>query len=223
MALPAGESPSLRYLVKAEPPVKSAPTLSGSITGVVAPTYNLITGEKLQAGDHILGVPSAGLHANGISLVIKRAMALPEQFLTKLPTGRTLGEECLIPIPSYVQLVEALIRSGVDLHAFLPATGDGVGKLAFDKRPFTYRVHSWVPVPPLFQFMRELGVSIEDCLKTFNWGIGFYIFVPSSYVKHVIMKGEHAGYQVYDLGVVEEGSRQTIFEPEGVILPPPGK
>jgi len=29
MALPAGESPALRYLIKAEPPVKSAPSLSG--------------------------------------------------------------------------------------------------------------------------------------------------------------------------------------------------
>lgn len=223
MALPAGESPSLRYLVKAEPPVKSAPVLSGTVVGIVAPRHRLITGKKLRAGDHILGVPSSGLHANGISLVIKRAMTLPEQFLTKLPTGRTLGEECLIPIRSYVNLVEALLEAEVRVHAFLPGTGDGVGKLAFDKRPFTYRIHSWVEVPPLFQFMRELGGTIEDCLKTFNWGIGFYIFVSPNEVERAVSIGQGAGYQLYDIGVVEKGERQVIFEPEGVILPPPGE
>ena len=87
MALPAGESPSLRYLIKAEPPVKSAPSLSGCVTGIIAPRTRLITGEKLRAGDMIIGATSSGLHANGISLVIKRALSLPEQFLIKLPNG----------------------------------------------------------------------------------------------------------------------------------------
>ncbi len=223
MSLPAGESPSLRYLIRAEPPVKSAPSLSGSITGIIAPRENIITGEKLQAGDVILGVPSSGLHSNGISLVIKRVMALPDHFLTKLPTGRTLGEECLIPIPSYVALVETLLQNEVEIHSILPGTGDGVGKLAYDRRSLTYRVHSWVDVPFLFQYMRELGVSLEDCLKTFNMGIGLYFFVPRHEVENIIILGESVGYEVIELGRVEEGERKVIFEPEGITLPPPGE
>jgi len=138
MALPAGESPSLRYLVKAEPPVKSAPSLSGCVTGIIAPFSRLITGEELQVGDCIIGVTSSGLHCNGISLVIKRALDLPEQFLTKLPTGRTLGEEALLPTRSYVALVEALLEAGVNIHALVPGTGSGVSKIAYDKRPFIF-------------------------------------------------------------------------------------
>ena len=92
MALPAGESPSMRYLIRAEPPVRSAPSLGGCVTGVVAPSSRLIGGQKLRAGDHIIGVASSGLHANGISLVIERALALPEKFLTKLPNNHSLGE-----------------------------------------------------------------------------------------------------------------------------------
>ena len=45
MALPAGESPSLKYLIKAEAPVKSAPSLSGCVTGIIWPRSNLITGQ----------------------------------------------------------------------------------------------------------------------------------------------------------------------------------
>lgn len=223
MALPAGESPSLRYLIKAEPPVKSAPSLSGSVTGIIAPSSRLITGRKLQMGDHIIGATSSGLHSNGNSLVIKRALALPEQFLTKLPNGNTLGEETLIPTRSYVRLIEALLKEKVDIHALLPGTGGGVSKVAFDKRSFTYRIHTWVEVPPLFQFMRELGVSLKDCLTTFNWGIGYYIFVPKEEAERTLKIGKAAGYELCDVGRVEEGERCVIFEPEKILLPPPGE
>ena len=135
MALPAGESPSLRYLLKSEAPIKSAPSLSGTVTGIIAPKSRLITGRNLKAGDHIIGVTSTGLHANGISLVIKKALELPDKFLTKLPNGNTLGAEALIPTRSYVALVEALLEANVTINAILPGTGDGVGKIAFDKRP----------------------------------------------------------------------------------------
>ncbi|MBC7836247.1 hypothetical protein H7X87_00500 [Acetobacteraceae bacterium] len=223
MALPAGESPALKYLVKAEPPVKSAPSLSGCVTGIIAPRENIITGTNLKPGDKILGATSSGLHANGVSLVIKKALTLPEQFLTKLPNGNFLGEEALIPTRSYVGLVEALLNAKVEIHALLPGTGSGIAKLAFDSRPATYRVHTWVDIPPLFLFMRELGVSLEDCLKTFNWGIGYYVFVPASAVDAALRVGKNAGYEFIEVGRVEEGERKVIFEPENITLPPPGE
>ena len=223
MALLGGESPALRYLVKAEPPVKSAPSLSVSVIGIIAPPERLITGRELQAGDHIIGVTSSGIHANGISLVIKRALTLKDQFLHLLPNGQTLGEEALIPARSYVALVEALLEAGTHIHSMLPGTGDGVGKIAFDKRSFTYRIRRWVEVPPLFQFMRELGVTLEDCLKTFNWGIGFYIFTSEEDVEKILEIGKKVGYELYALGEVEEGERCVVFEPEKITLPPPGE
>lgn len=224
MALPAGESPALRYLIKAEPPVKSAPSLSGCVTGIIAPSRRLITGEKLRVGDHIIAVKSSGLHANGISLLIKRALTLKDQFLHKLPNGNTLGEEALIPTRSYVALVEALLEAEIDIHAFLPGTGGGVGKVAFDKGPFTYRIHSWFDeIPPLFTFIRELGVSLQDCLTTFNWGGGYYVFVPLGEINRVLEIGRKAGYELLQVGVVERGLRRVIFEPEGIVLSPPGE
>jgi phosphoribosylformylglycinamidine cyclo-ligase len=223
MALGGGESPSLRYLVNAEAPVKSAPSLSGSVTGILAPAHREITGDDLCPGDRIIGVTSSGLHANGISLVIDRVMRLPEHFLTRLPNGRTVGEEALIPTRSYAGLVAAINRS-VEVHKFLPGTGDGVAKLASDKRPFAYRIDNWIDdIPPLFLFMLEQGVSLLDCLKTFNWGIGYYIFVPAHYVDRVISIGRGAGYELFELGFVEEGKRGTHFEPNNLWLPPPGE
>jgi phosphoribosylformylglycinamidine cyclo-ligase len=221
MALPAGESPALRYLIKAEPPVKSAPSLSGCVTGIIVPAERLVTGEKLGIGDHVIGATSSGLHSNGISLVIKRALNLKDKFLHQLSNGKTLGEEALIPTRSYVRLVEALLEGNIEIHSFLGGTGGGISKIAYDKRPFTYRIKKWVEeIPPLFQFMLELGVSLEDCLTTFNWGIGFYIFVPEKEVDRTIETGRKADYELLDLGQVEEGERCVIFEPEKITLPP---
>ncbi len=219
MALPAGESPALRYLVKAEPPVRSAPSLSGCVTGLIAPPTKMITGEKIAAGDRIIGAPSSGLHANGISLVIKRGLALKDQFLTLLANGKTLGEEALIPTRSYVGLVEALQEKGIEIHSLLGGTGGGISKIAYAKKPFTYRVKRWVEeIPPLFLFMRQAGVSLEDCVTTFNWGIGFYIYVPENEVERTLQTGRAAGYDLLELGQVEPGERRVIFEPEKLTL-----
>ncbi len=224
MALPAGESASCTYLINPKSPVKQIATLSGSVTGIVAPKEKLITGKDLSAGDHIIAVASSGLHANGISLVIKKAMELPEQFLTKLPNGNSLGSESLIATKSYVKLVETLQENSVNIHALLPGTGDGVGKIAFDKRPFQYRIHSWLKVPPLMEyFCDEIKVPLMDCLKTFNWGVGYYIFTPASEVDKILTLGKKVGYTLADVGVVEDGKRQTIFEPNNIILTPPGE
>jgi phosphoribosylformylglycinamidine cyclo-ligase len=224
MALPAGESASVVYIINPREPVKEIASLSGSVTGIVAPKENLITGRDLSVGDHIIGVASSGLHANGISLVIKKSLELPKQFLTKLPNGNTIGAEALIPAHSYVALVESLLKAKIKIHTLLPGTGDGVGKIAFDKRSFTYRIHSWLKIPPLMEyFHKQIGIPIEDCLKTFNWGVGYYIFVPESEVAKVLKIGKSAGYKLADIGIVEKGKRQVIFEPEKIILTPPGK
>lgn len=224
MALPAGESSALRYLVEAKQPVNSAPVLSGCATAIIAPKERLITGKRLQSGDRIIGVSSSGIHVNGISLVIERALTLKDGFLHELPNGRTLGEEVLIPTRSYVALVEALLGTEVDIHAIVPGTGSGVSKIAFDKRPFTYRIRAWPEEKPaIFSFMRKIGVSPKGCLTTFNEGIGYYIFVPEEEVKQTIDVGEKAGYELFLLGEVEKGKRGVIFEPENILLPPPGE
>lgn len=220
MALPAGESPALRYLVKAEPPVRSAPSLSGCVTGIIAPRTRMVMGEKLSVGDRIIGATSSGLHANGISLVIKRALALKDKFLHQLPNGKTLGEEALIPTRSYVRLVEALQEKNIEIHSLLGGTGGGISKIAYAKTAFTYRIKKWVDeIPPLFRFMLEVGVSLVDCLTTFNWGIGFYIFVPEEEVDRTIKTGKKAGYDLVELGQVEAGERCVVFEPEKITLP----
>ncbi|MBI3305685.1 hypothetical protein HYZ82_00955 [Candidatus Nomurabacteria bacterium] len=224
MALPAGESAPLKYLIKPAEPVKEGSSLSTAVTGIIAPKNRLITGQKLGPGDHIIAVTSSGIHSNGVSLVIQKTLELPDQFLTKLPNGNTLGEETLIPTKSYVALIEKLLENDVKIHSLLPGTGDGVGKIAFDKREYQYRIHSWVDIPPLMQyFYKKLKMPLQDCLKTFNWGAGYYIFAPSGEIEKILQLGKEVGYELKDVGIVEKGKRQVIFEPENITLTPPGE
>ena len=224
MALAAGETATLKYLLQPSPPVLIAPTFSCSVTGIIAPKKRLVTGSKLAAGDCVIGATSSGIHSNGITLVINYALELPDKFLTTLPNGNTLGDEALIPTRSYVALIETLLENDVEVHALLPGTGDGVGKIAFDKRPFTYRIRDWPEVPELFRyFHEELNLPIMDCLKTFNWGVGYYVYAPQSEAERIVSLGQKAGYDMKILGIVEEGERQVIFEPSDVILGPPGE
>lgn len=236
MALVAGESPALKYLVNARPPVKSAPSLSGTVTGIIAPKHRLVTGEKLAPGDHIIGIGSSGPHANGFSLMIEEALKLPDQFLTRLPSGKILGEGMLQPTKCYVQAIEWLLEKRVEIHALLPGTGDGVAKLAFDKRQLTYDITFWPDVPELFKFFQErLGLRrdvenpLKECLKTFNWGVGYYVFVPGHEVERSLEILDNIGYHAWHLGQVKEGKRGTYYNPlqsspsSYVWLDPPGQ
>ncbi len=228
-ALGQGESPAYRYLMNAEPPVEYAPSLSVCVVGLLNPASRFISGDRVAPGDILIGFPSSGLHANGISPIIRRVMQLPDGFLTKL-NGWTVGQEALIPTRSYVGLVQALICAGIDIHGFLPVTGDGIGKLGVDKRHH-FVVDNWVEnIPPLFSFMREMGMTRRDLAETFNCGIGYIAMVPPNEVDDVMrvgqqtqIDGETDNYDPIVIGHVEEGDPGTDFVPWGLHLPPPGE
>lgn len=239
MALGAGESPAYRYLVNpwpdlpehlpAELRLAGAPTMSCNIVGIIAPEHRLLPENQIRAGDVIIGARSSGLHANGISLVLKRSFELANGLLTDIGDGRIYGAEALIPTRCYVNLVEALLEAEVTLRALLPGTGDGVAKLAFEKAELTYEVTDWLPrdeLPPLFRFLWNLGVSYRDMLTTFNMGIGYFIYTPEHAVGDILRIGAEAEHELMVVGRVERGPRQTIFHPKGydeIILPPPGE
>lgn len=226
MASIGGESPAYRFLLGATPPVSDTPTFSCAVFGIIAPSSRRINEENLRAGDVIIGPTSSGWHSNGATYIIDEAMKLPDGFNAKLPDGRTLGEHALIPTRSYVALMEAWLEAELEIHAFQPITGDGVAKIAFDKRSFTYRINNWPKeIPLIFTYMREqFGLSAMGLLKIFNNGIGAVGFFPRSAVQKAMDVGMKAGYEMHELGVVEEGERQTIFGPENnLVLPPPGE
>src|SRR3989442_14527469 len=84
--------------------------LAGTCFGVVRKT-KVIDGRAIRAGDAIIGLPSTGIHSNGLTLARR---LLREAALTIFDpasgAGRAWGEELLEPTAIYVQPVLQAMR-----------------------------------------------------------------------------------------------------------------
>src|SRR3546814_1524727 len=78
--------------------------LAGFAVGA-AERDRLLTGEKVAAGDLVLGLASSGVHSNGFSLVRRLVEDQGLRYADPAPfdPGRTLGEALLTPTRIYVR------------------------------------------------------------------------------------------------------------------------
>ena len=74
----------------------------------------LIDGSRIQVGDAVVGLPSAGVHANGFTLV--RRILEEEDYA---------GEDLLAPTPLYLDDVRRL-REATEVHGLAHVTGGGI-------------------------------------------------------------------------------------------------
>ncbi len=157
--------------------------LAGTVVGI-AEKKRLLTGQAVQAGNVLVGLPSTGLHTNGYSLARKLlfevAALSPETFVDQV--GRTVGEELLVVHRSYLKPIRALHDAGL-LQSAAHITGGGIT----DNTPrclptgLAARIDldSW-KVPPVFTMLREIGnIPLDDWRRTFNLGIGLILVVRS--------------------------------------------
>lgn len=210
-----GETPELNGII-----TPGTMCLSGAAVGVALKESLLINPANIRPGHRILLIGSSGIHANGLSKARKIAAALPERYLTAMPSGQTFGEALLTPTIQYAPFVRACLGDRPDLLSYaVNMTGHGWRKIMRAPQPFTYRI-TRVPKPQeVFSFMQQHGgISNEDAYKAFNMGAGFCLIVNRSRIEWV--RAMAAGYnmEVTDAGVVEEGPRQVIIEPHKLVF-----
>ncbi|MDF8265636.1 phosphoribosylformylglycinamidine cyclo-ligase [Luteipulveratus flavus] len=183
--------------------------VAGAATGVVE-RADLLTPERVQVGDVVLGLGSSGLHSNGYSLVRRVFAAAGWELDRDVPElGRTLGEELLEPTRVYSADLLRLIRTdGIDLHALSHVTGGGLaanlarvlpqGVLAKVDRS------TWTPAP-IFGLVQELGrVPQSDLERTLNMGVGFCAVLPADQVDLAIEVCQSASIPTWVLGEVSD-------------------
>lgn len=151
--------------------------LGGSAIGLVA-LDSIVNGERAEPGDAIIGLPSSGLHSNGYTLARKVLADVP---LDDERLGRPLGEVLLEPTTIYVRAVLELLASSVDVRGLAHITGDGLNNLTRLAAPVGYAIDDPLPVPPVFDLIRELGdVDEEEMYEVFNMGCGFACVVAAA-------------------------------------------
>jgi phosphoribosylformylglycinamidine cyclo-ligase len=151
--------------------------LGGSAIGTVA-LGAIVDGATIEPGDPVIGLPSSGLHSNGYTLARKVLADLP---LDDGRLGSPLGEILLEPTEIYVRPVLELLSSPVDVRGLAHITGDGLNNLTRLAAPVGYAIDDPLPVPPIFELIRELGgVSDDEMYEVFNMGCGFACVVAAA-------------------------------------------
>ena len=175
-----------------------------------------ITGSAIEPGDVVLGMPSDGIHANGLTLA--RHVLLrddPEAVGRELPEcGTTVGEELLRPTHIYVPEVLALLRSGVDVRGLVHVSGDGLLNLTRLAASVGYRIDTPWDVPPIFGVIQREGhVDAAEMFRVFNMGVGFCAVVPEGAVDTAIAAIGAAGGSARAIGRVIEGTERRVELP----------
>jgi phosphoribosylformylglycinamidine cyclo-ligase len=166
--------------------------LSGSAIGLVD-LCAIVSGERIAAGDALIGLPSSGLHSNGYTLARK---ALSEVPLDDERLGAPLGEVLLEPTTIYVRAVLELLAAGSAVHGLAHITGDGINNLLRLSRSVGYEMTDPLPVPPVFDLIAELGgVGPGEMHEVFNMGLGFVCVVPEAEADDAValLAGHHPG------------------------------
>jgi phosphoribosylformylglycinamidine cyclo-ligase len=138
---------------------------AGTCVGLVE-RERLIDGSRIQEGDVVIGFPSAGVHANGFTLV--RRILEEEDYD---------GDDLLAPTRLYLDEVRALD----EVHGLAHVTGGGIaGNLARivpDGLRAELDWNAWQR-PPVFEWLAR-HVEEEELRKVFNLGIGYCAVVPN--------------------------------------------
>jgi phosphoribosylformylglycinamidine cyclo-ligase len=140
---------------------------AGTCVGIVD-RDGVVDGSRIEAGDAIVGFPSAGVHANGFTLV-RRVLELEDYD----------GDDLLAPTRLYLEEVRGL-RVHADVRGLAHVTGGGILGNLSRVLPEGLRADidwsAWRR-PPVFEWLAR-HVEEEELRRVFNLGIGYVAVVP---------------------------------------------
>jgi phosphoribosylformylglycinamidine cyclo-ligase len=190
------------------PEMVRALDLSGTCLGAVE-KKRIVSGEGIRPGDVVIGLPSSGIHSNGLTLARKVFEKNGIGYEEKVKgLRRSVGLELLEPTTIYVKQVLRLLRE-VEVRGMANITGGGLRNLLRLKKGVGFAIEDPVRPGPIFRVMQELGsISDEEMYQTFNMGMGFCLVVPERDSARAL---ELAGKGAMVVG--------EAFTGEGVLLP----
>jgi phosphoribosylformylglycinamidine cyclo-ligase len=189
--------------------------LAGTIIGAVS-REKIITGEQIQIGDVLVGLPSNGLHTNGYSLARKLLFEVakygPDQYVNELKDKT--GAALMRTHRSYLSVIKKLTGAEV-VSGMAHITGGGITENLPRILPkgmgALVDLASW-QVPPLFEHLQHLGsVEQDEMLRTFNMGIGLIAVIPAEKIKKAKAILNRANERHCIIGRVVRGERKVSY------------
>jgi phosphoribosylformylglycinamidine cyclo-ligase len=171
--------------------------LAAMSVGIVEKS-KIIRGEEIATGDLVIGLPSSGVHSNGLTLARK--------VLFKEGLDKQVAKELLTPTRIYSRQIHGILVKGVEVHGLAHVTGGAysklrrLGKLAGKG----FHLDNLFKPQKVFREIQERGnISDLEMYRTFNMGTGFLIIAPEESQREIL--GEIRGSKVVGK-VVEEKS-----------------
>ena len=145
--------------------------LAGFAVGLVEKDKKLPNLQEMKHGDIVLGIPSSGIHSNGLSLARK---VIPE-------SEHKIREMLLTPTRIYSREMKVIMSAGVLLGA-AHITGGGLAANIERIIPETLKLSlnfKW-EIPEIFKLIKQHGaINDEEMYRVFNMGIGFALVCHS--------------------------------------------
>lgn len=192
--------------------------IAGCITGVVEKN-KIITGERIEEGDIMLGLPSSGLHTNGFSLARKILFSVAghkvDEEVSEL--GMTVGEALMKVHVNYSRPVLEMLDKGVDIRGIAHITGGGfienIPRVLPENLNAEIEKGTW-PILPIFPYIQKVGSVPEvEMYRVFNMGIGLVLIVPQS-EKEKIEKilESYPDYKIFEIGKIIKGDGKVVLK-----------
>lgn len=173
---------------------------------------NIVTGEKVVAGDVLVGIASSGIHSNGYSLVRKIVLEDAGYDIHDTIEGYevlgTVGDALLTPTKIYAKPVLEMHRE-LEVHAMGHITGGGfyenLPRMLPEGLAAEVTLGSW-EVLPVFKMLKEKGqLTDKDLYNVFNMGVGFVVALPEKEAARAIEIATAHGETAFEIGRVVEG------------------
>ncbi len=196
--------------------------LAGTIIGCVN-RPSILTGDTIEAGDVLLGIPSNGLHTNGYSLARKLLFDVArypaDHYVNELKDKA--GAALMRTHRSYLSIIKKLTGPQPEgalplVRGFAHITGGGITENLPRILPrgldAVIDLAAW-DVPPLFTHLQHLGnVDRDEMFRTFNMGLGLIAVIPAEQVKKVKAILNRANERHCLIGrIVTKGTRKVVY------------
>ncbi len=217
--IPGGELAQLPELIKGHPS-PSGFDLVGAAFGTIA-LDAIVEGGDIAPGDVIIGLPSSGIHSNGLTLARKALLDDAGFSLDDKPeelAGKSVGEELLTPTEIYVKPIMELLRSPVEVRGLAHLTSGGVLNLLRLNTDVGYVFENPLQPQPVFGMIQQAaGVSDAEMAEVFNMGCGFCVVVPPEHADaaDTLLRTHYDGAHV--IGHVTADAGQVGVTPLGLV------
>jgi phosphoribosylformylglycinamidine cyclo-ligase len=202
--------------------IKGEHDIAGCITGIIEKD-KIITGEKIQEGDIILGFASNGLHTNGFSLARKlifteKPTGAGHKVDTKIDElGETVGEALLKVHINYTKPVLEMLDADIEIRGIAHITGGGfvenIPRVLPKNLDAEITKGTW-PVLPIFSFLQKIGnVNEEEMYTAFNMGIGLMLVISKtekSKIEQILEK--YPDFKIYEIGKIINGNGKVVLK-----------